>query len=156
MNPKDQGERNLPAKSIHYVSVLRAKYSWHSPVPNSLLGLLTGSSYRSPSSCSPCRSCLLTCFWPDLKPLNTPKMIKWPSLFVWPSCPYHSLPPQSLLSIDFYLPGDASTQGWELRLPTSNPSSDNYMLCSLGQLFKSSLLTSRTVAIMLFSRQSSE
>lgn len=94
------------------------------------------------------------------KTLNVAKMIKWPNHFVWASCPYHYLPPQSLLSTDFISQEqDGWTQRWDLRLPTSNPSSDNYILHSLQQLFKSScrgFLTCKMVAIMLFSQQRSE
>lgn len=138
----------------------------HSPLPSFLLDLLTGSSYRNASPYDAWGLCSMAALKEGqhvlsppmllarLKTLTIPKMIEWPSRFVWSSHPYHYLPPQSLLSTDFICQEQGFwTQCWELRLPTSNPSSDNYTLCSLEQLLMSScqgLLTCRMVAIAIF------
>lgn len=169
IDPKDQTEKkNLPAKSIHYFSIFKAKYCftqspfllfagpphwkllqeyfslWHLATTRMLSR--AGQHVLSP----PTRLA-------RLKTLNTHRwsndqvvLCDHPVLII----------PQSLLSTDcIWQVRDVLTQRWESRLPKSNLSSDNYMLHSPEQLLKSSwqgLLTCRMVAIVLFSQQSSE
>lgn len=165
---KIKEKKNLPAKSIHYFSIFKAKYCFTQP-PSLLFA-------RSP----PCKL-LQEYFTPLHLPiarmlsrasqhvLSPPVLLarfktlnshRWSNeqvvLCDHPVC----ITPQSLLSTDCICQvRDVWTQCWESRLPASNLSSDNYMLHSLEQLLKSSwqgLLMCRMVAIMLFSQQSSE